>query len=42
LHREIAANVPWAGAGGPLEGTPTDRNVVLPLTAPFPLHRLPH
>lgn len=40
LHRELAANVPWAGAGSRLEGTPADRNVVLPVAAPFPLDRL--
>jgi metallophosphoesterase (TIGR03767 family) len=40
LHRELAANVPWAGAGAPLAGTASDRNVELLLPAPFPLHRL--
>lgn len=41
LHRELAGNVPWAGFDSPLSGTPADRNVVLPLRAPFPLHTLP-
>lgn len=41
LHRELAANVPLAGAGSGLEGTAADRNVVLPLRAPFDLSRLP-
>lgn len=41
LHRELAGNVPWAGFDSPLSGTPHDRNVVLPLRAPFPLHTLP-
>jgi metallophosphoesterase (TIGR03767 family) len=40
LHRELSANVPLAGLGSPLAGTPTDRNVVLSLPAPFPLSRL--
>jgi len=31
--------VPWAGLDSPLAGTPGDRNVVLPVRAPFPLHR---
>ncbi len=39
LHRELAANVPWAGLDSRLAGTPGDRNVVLPVRAPFPLHR---
>ena len=39
LHRELAANVPWAGLESALAGEPTDRNVVLPLRAPFPLAR---
>jgi hypothetical protein len=37
LHRELAANVPWAGHDVPLAGSPTDRNVDLRLPAPFPL-----
>lgn len=41
LHRELSANVPGAGAGSRLEGVPTDRNVILPLRAPFDLARLP-
>ncbi|MBI4941161.1 MAG: TIGR03767 family metallophosphoesterase [Actinobacteria bacterium] len=39
LHRELAANVPWAGLDSPLAGTVADRNVVLPIRAPFPLTR---
>jgi metallophosphoesterase (TIGR03767 family) len=35
LHRELAANVPWAGLGSRLAGTPTDRNVLLPLRSPL-------
>jgi hypothetical protein len=35
LHRELAANVPWAGLGSALAGTPADRNVELVLRAPF-------
>jgi metallophosphoesterase (TIGR03767 family) len=41
LHRELAANMPTVGVGSRLEGTPTDRNVVLPLRAPFDLSRFP-
>ncbi len=41
LHRELAGNVPWAGFGSGLRGGVLDRNVALPLRAPFPLHRLP-
>ncbi len=37
IHRELAANVPGAGAGSALEGLPADRNVELVLPAPFPL-----
>jgi hypothetical protein len=40
LHRELAANVPFAGLGSPLSGARADRNVVLALPAPFPLARL--
>lgn len=29
LHRELAANVPWAGIGSRLAGRPEDRNVVM-------------
>jgi metallophosphoesterase (TIGR03767 family) len=41
LHRELAANVPEVGAGSRLEGLATDRNVILPLRAPFDLRRVP-
>ena len=41
LHRELAGNVPRAGFDSPLSGTPHDRNVVLPVRAPFPLGTLP-
>jgi hypothetical protein len=37
LHRELAANVPLMGADSALAGLATDRNVVLPLRAPFDL-----
>jgi hypothetical protein len=37
LHREIAGNVPWAGFDSRHSGTSADRNVILPLRAPFPL-----
>lgn len=40
LHRELAANMPGGGAGSRLEGLSTDRNVVLPLRAPFDLGRV--
>jgi hypothetical protein len=40
LHRELALNVPLAGAGPDLAGAPPDRNVDLRLSPPFPLHRL--
>jgi len=40
LHRELAANVPWAGFDSEKSGTPLDRNVELRLLAPFPLARL--
>jgi metallophosphoesterase (TIGR03767 family) len=40
LHRELAANVPFAGAGSQLAGTAPDRNVELRVPAPFPLERL--
>jgi hypothetical protein len=33
--------MPSAGAGSRLEGIPADRNVVLPLRAPFDLRHLP-
>ena len=35
----LAANVPWAGLDSPLAGTAADRNVILPMAAPFPLAR---
>ncbi len=41
VHRELAGNVPWAGFDSDLAGTPADRNVVLRMRAPFPLHSLP-
>lgn len=41
LHRELAANLPDSGLGSRREGLITDRNVVLPLRAPFDLSRLP-
>jgi metallophosphoesterase (TIGR03767 family) len=41
LHRELAANMPVAGLGSRLEGLAGDRNVVLPLRAPFDLRNLP-
>lgn len=40
LHRELAANMPFAGIGSGRDGSPADRNVVLRLTAPFPLGTL--
>jgi metallophosphoesterase (TIGR03767 family) len=40
LHRELAANVPFAGLGSPLSGARADRNVILTLPTPFPLSRL--
>ncbi len=40
LHRELAANVPFGGAGSAGAGIATDRNVDLRLTPPFPLSRL--
>jgi metallophosphoesterase (TIGR03767 family) len=40
LHRELAANVPYAGFASGRAGSPLDRNVILPLRAPFPLARL--
>ncbi len=39
LHRELAANVPFAGPESPLAGSSADRNVVLRMRAPFPLRR---
>jgi metallophosphoesterase (TIGR03767 family) len=40
LHRELAANVPFAGADARNAGTAADRNVELRIPAPFPLERL--
>ena len=37
LHRDLAGNAPFAGFASGRAGTPADRNVVLPLRAPFPL-----
>jgi metallophosphoesterase (TIGR03767 family) len=39
LHRELAANLPFGGAGSGLPGAAGDRNVELRLAAPFPLKR---
>jgi hypothetical protein len=41
LHRELAGNAPAAGFASGRAGTPLDRNVILPLRAPFPFAR-PH
>jgi metallophosphoesterase (TIGR03767 family) len=40
LHRELAANVPYGGAGSGLSGAIADRNTELRLLSPFPLGRL--
>ena len=41
LHRELAANMPFAGAHHPVgAGTAADRNVELRIAPPFPLGRL--
>jgi len=40
LHRELAANVPFHGAGSAGAGAAADRNVTLSVRAPFPLDRL--
>ncbi len=40
LHRELAANMPFAGMDSTRSGTQADRNVELQLAAPFPLARL--
>jgi hypothetical protein len=40
LHRELAANMPFAGMESTRPGTHADRNVELRITAPFPLGRL--
>jgi len=39
LHRELAANVPFGGAGPARSGTAGDRNVELRIMPPFPLDR---
>jgi len=40
LHRELAANVPFLGAGSGRAGAVTDRNVELRMPPPFPLGRV--
>ena len=40
LHRELAGNVPYSGFESGRAGSPLDRNVILPLRAPFLLSRL--
>jgi metallophosphoesterase (TIGR03767 family) len=40
LHRELAANMPFAGMDSTRPGTHADRNVELRVAAPFPLARL--
>jgi metallophosphoesterase (TIGR03767 family) len=40
LHRQLAANDPVGGFASPRAGAPADRNVILPMPAPFPLERL--
>ena len=40
LHRELAGNEPGAGFDSGRSGTPLNRNVILPLRAPFPLSRV--
>ena len=35
LHRELSANVPWAGLDAGLAGGPEDRNVELVLRSPL-------
>jgi metallophosphoesterase (TIGR03767 family) len=40
LHRELAGNAPFVGFASGRAGSPGDRNVILPLPAPFPLARL--
>jgi metallophosphoesterase (TIGR03767 family) len=37
LHRELAGNLAWSGFAGDRSGTVLDRNVLLPLPAPFPI-----
>ena len=38
LHRELSGNAPFGGFTSGRAGTPLDRNVILPLRAPFPPH----
>ena len=40
LHRELAANAPWAGFESPLPGTPPDRNAVMTRPVGFALEPL--
>jgi metallophosphoesterase (TIGR03767 family) len=40
LHRELAGNAPGSGFDSGRAGTPADRNVILPIRAPFPIERL--
>ena len=40
LHRELAGNLAWSAFTGDRSGRVEDRNVILPLRAPFPLGRL--
>jgi metallophosphoesterase (TIGR03767 family) len=40
LHRELAGNVPYSGFASGRAGSSLDRNVILPLRAPFSLSRL--
>jgi metallophosphoesterase (TIGR03767 family) len=40
LHRELAANMPFAGMESTRPGTHADRNVELRVATPFPLRRL--
>jgi hypothetical protein len=40
LHRELAANVPWAGIDAQRAGGAADRNVVLRIPVPFPIERM--
>ena len=40
VHRELAGNAPAAGFASGRAGTPLDRNVILPLRAPFPTAHL--
>jgi metallophosphoesterase (TIGR03767 family) len=41
LHRELAANMPFIGAGSVRSGLATDRNTDLRMWPPFPLERIP-